>query len=654
MSSPRASKRRRIYRACDQCRRRKSKCDGEQPVCSICISTGRNCSYETGGGRRGLAPGYVRGLEVILGLVSKHCPDSEILIQEIISDSRGSNFLRSKAANNALGLWRKSKLSKSLGRMLSPSDEVGDELDSGWEPGEEEQLDQQVQDRDERMDDPSPRANNIMGVSRQLQTPAVRVIKAPNPLDASFPEDTPDLLDFYFTYTHCWLPIVERRELLRAMHLGPEVSTPGTSSSRLLLWSVIIYSSTMGDVTVSGLPSPSEIQLGVQQQTLDSWDSLDLAHIQASLILSLIHIATGNISLAWNVVGQAIRMLWTLPPSTKKNRFTHTFNGAVFLDNILSVTLGKTPGLSNQEQMSHGPVEEDDVDEWDIWTAIPRANINNIRKTPMPLRALSTFNAIRQLMDSFVQKAHHQVDTYLLTQLIQSSQSILQKHPYQRQNEASPPLLILHLTSAFIALALLRRFEQVSLAPPIIDLCVRTIHQILELLNHYAEIMGDIRPSPLASCFALQCQQCLPLTSGSINNTERENIERQIIRFSQPFQPVNPQTVPRVFQVTPSIQVENGMNQNVFDSGAGLPQSIINESILPAQSHTSAMDISVVPPGQDSVIPGGIEGYDALFEEMVTSFPSSRQEPVFAHNLGFYDGDLDTDFLAHLQHPPAS
>lgn len=49
-----------------------------------------------------------------------------------------------------------------------------------------------------------------------------------------------------------------------------------------------------------------------------------------------------------------------------------------------------------------------------------------------------------------------------------------------------------------------------------------------------------------------------------------------------------------------------------------------------------------------------------MFEEIVTSFPSNsfvthqpisliqqvtlpRQGPAFAHNLGFYDGDLDTD-----------
>lgn len=30
---------------------------------------------------------------------------------------------------------------------------------------------------------------------------------------------------------------------------------------------------------------------------------------------------------------------------------------------------------------------------------------------------------------------------------------------------------------------------------------------------------------------------------------------------------------------------------------------------------------------------------------------SYRHEPLFAHNLGFFAGDLDTDFVALLQEP---
>jgi hypothetical protein len=63
-----------------------------------------------------------------------------------------------------------------------------------------------------------------------------------------------------------------------------------------------------------------------------------------------------------------------------------------------------------------------------------------------------------------------------------------------------------------------------------------------------------------------------------------------------------------------------------------------------------------------------LTGFDALFEEMVTSIPSNRyvvylskvifmltrrrQHPLFAQNLGFYAGDLDKDFLEQLQQPP--
>ncbi|KOS38650.1 hypothetical protein ACN38_g10515 [Penicillium nordicum] len=44
-------------------------------------------------------------------------------------------------------------------------------------------------------------------------------------------------------------------------------------------------------------------------------------------------------------------------------------------------------------------------------------------------------------------------------------------------------------------------------------------------------------------------------------------------------------------------------------------------------------------------------GFDALFEEMVTSIPINREQPLFAQNLGFYTGNLDKDFLEALQQP---
>ncbi|KAJ5618436.1 hypothetical protein N7528_007079 [Penicillium herquei] len=644
MSSPRPSKRRRIYRACDQCRRRKSKCDGEQPICSICSSAGRDCTYQTGGGRRGLAPGYVRSLEIILGLVCQHVPNSESTIHGILFDPPGKNFFRSKQANNALNAWRNSKLAKNVSHLLSPNDDINDDLD--WEPVEDK-------DEDERMDD---EPNSQLEVNDTTQSALPRAeVQAPilqqlNPFNIQVPENTPNLLDFYFTYTHCWFPIVERRELLRAMHLGPGLSASGTSSSQILLWSVISYSSIMSNTDIPGLPTPAIIQLSIQQQALANWEDLELGHIQAMLMLTLIHIAAGNLCLAWSLVGQATRMLLTLSPAAKKHRFTHTFNGAVFLDNILSAILGNAPGLPQHEQLKQGPVEEDDVDEWDVWTA-SRSSVNGNRKAPPPLRALSTFNAIRNIMTHLSPILSQPVDSININELLH--QITMQTRLYSKQNDSHPPASILHLTSTFTILTLIRRVEQIS--PAIVELCTKKIHLILDLLDHYQEIIGDIRPSPLVYCFALQCQYCVGLVAPTSNSNDMENMNRRITIFLQPIQSPSLQTSSN--QLHQSLASNYlGHEDLLHGVAANTSQSLVNEPINLQVTDGSAMEISMPPPpSQDiSTLPGGIEGYDALFEEMVSSFPSSRQEPVFAHNLGFYDGDLDTDFLAHLQHPPAS
>ncbi|PLB50025.1 putative Zn(II)2Cys6 transcription factor [Aspergillus steynii IBT 23096] len=52
----------RIKRACETCRRKKSRCSGERPVCSNCTRLGHHCEYAAEE-----APEYVRGLEQRLG-----------------------------------------------------------------------------------------------------------------------------------------------------------------------------------------------------------------------------------------------------------------------------------------------------------------------------------------------------------------------------------------------------------------------------------------------------------------------------------------------------------------------------------------------------------------------------------------------------------
>lgn len=632
MFSPRPSKRQRIYRACDQCRRRKSKCDGEQPVCSICRSANRSCTYQKGGSRRGLPSGYVRSLEIVLGLIFQHVPNSESTTHGVLRNYRGKgNFLTSDAAEHSLKVWRSSKLTRDVSQLLTPGSDDLVHDDSEWEP---------VKTRDhESIDDhgslpPVPRLNEFATAS---DSP-----RAPNEVQSlaiwAIPDNTPDLLDFYFTYTHCWFPILERRALFRAMHVSSSQSTFGPLPCHTLLWSVIIYSSSMKGMYSPGLPPLPAIQLYVQRPLLSGPGGLELDHIQSAMVIALTHVAMGRINQAWLLLGQVARMLATLPLALRKGRFTHTFNGCVFLDNIVSALLGKTPCLSSEEQLRQGPVEEDDLDEWDVWSA-------SRTKTPAtPLQALSTFNSVRHLTQNLSQIAYcaSSASNYedILEKLRQEQAGILQHRPYDRDGHATPPLLTLHLTSAFTTLSLIRKFEPGS--PPILDLCVRTIHYSLDMLDHYIDLTGGAGSSPLIYCFALQCQRCLDILDSVLISAEKNILEERIHTFLKAIKPHGYLEGDSLRHGIASFTAAQGDHYNT--SLTQIP--VTRESVAP-QVHLATLESRPEPPdvappnlysASNTADPVGAAGrgeYDTLFDEMmlVDSFPPSRYAPPFTPRL---------------------
>lgn len=77
-----SQKRRRVSRACDECRRKKIKCDGKQP-CTHCSVYGYDCTYDQPSNRRrNLAPLYTEAVEARLqraeALLRKFMPDVDL------------------------------------------------------------------------------------------------------------------------------------------------------------------------------------------------------------------------------------------------------------------------------------------------------------------------------------------------------------------------------------------------------------------------------------------------------------------------------------------------------------------------------------------------------------------------------------------------
>ncbi|KAJ0425644.1 hypothetical protein BJY00DRAFT_308377 [Aspergillus carlsbadensis] len=670
MSSPRPSKRQRICRACDQCRRRKSKCDGEQPVCKICRAAGRSCSYENGGGRRGLPTGYVRGLEVALGLIFQHIPDCQSTLLRLLRDPQTDRDL-------ALETWRKSKVGSQISNLAYPSPS-----------------DTALAEEDCVLNDEEWEGHGSHGISSSLPAPvevpdaASRDIQSLLPLPVvpsnrpqelrylSLPPDTADLIDVYYVHTHPWLPFIERRDLLRTMYTYTTNSS-SPDQSHHLLWAVVAHTMFISGRGDDSMLDPSQILSSVQKEALAGTEVFKLGDIQALLILTLFYLSKGNIQSAWILLGQAVRMLVVIQPSQQEHgRFVNTFHACSFLDCVTSSLMNRAPSLSFEELSTLKQVDEDGVEEWDSWNIRIQGDLMQPRSTPRgPLRSLSILNQLSRFAQLMSRALYCPVETqvtHIIFSEIQEFRTAIESlYPYRGLDSATPPLMTLHLTGAFTLLSALHRFEPKDSASA--ELIIATCHRMLDLLADYVNMTDTARSSPLLGVFALQCQVSLESLSTcteypaliSIQNrlSEHQNrVQSYDLPSSEGQAPIS--AVPNINDersktaVFPAAQIVT-LNEPAFLLSSTVPNdpprasdAVATKAPYPTPSSINPTDM---PLSSQSHVPlGDPDAFDELFEELVTTIPNTRYEPEFAQNLGFYAGDLEADFLTQLHQPPGS
>ncbi|CAG8981788.1 hypothetical protein HYALB_00004731 [Hymenoscyphus albidus] len=114
-------KRRRVTRACDECRRKKIKCDGKQP-CTHCTVYSYDCSYDQPSNRRrNPAPQYIESLEKRLQkaevLLRTFLPDVDLddpNIDAIIADRQGQASDAKISQSRAAGAEQDAQLSSMI------------------------------------------------------------------------------------------------------------------------------------------------------------------------------------------------------------------------------------------------------------------------------------------------------------------------------------------------------------------------------------------------------------------------------------------------------------------------------------------------------------------------------------------------------------
>jgi hypothetical protein len=115
-------KRTRTSRACDQCRAKKYKCDGNQPRCQACTKSNSECTYNPSR-KRGLPTGYVKLLEMLLGLLLRVSESNEKILLPILQHCLREPCLYSKEGDipsgSVLEIWRKSEVFGYVEQIIS-------------------------------------------------------------------------------------------------------------------------------------------------------------------------------------------------------------------------------------------------------------------------------------------------------------------------------------------------------------------------------------------------------------------------------------------------------------------------------------------------------------------------------------------------------
>jgi Fungal Zn(2)-Cys(6) binuclear cluster domain len=524
-----SSKRQRINQACDQCRKRKSKCDGGQPSCSTCDNLGKVCTYGTPVKKRGLPTGYVRGVEALLGLFQQFLPNGEYTLRKVLRDNIAGRVVDSEYLDNASDIWRSSDLAKDFEQLFSS-------VDSNIATRLTTDAPQLPQLRNLRPPHQQPDSVNLF---EKLQQCA----ELPSP---DYPPNIQEIIDLYFQTTHCWFPILERRTILKALYhdeAGNE-SEHDSKNYGLCLWAIVAYTSATltGKSNLLGSIHPDSIQTYVRFCLTKNENSFSIGSVQALCILALLNIGQRQFNTSRFLLLQAFTMLIDANAVDRQNseRYYHTLHGCFFLDQLLSAYLSTTSFFPNTWYSVIGHLDENALEEWELSLQPKSYESPFVGYDRQPLRTISSFNLTCELVSKIPPLDEDKLDRDQLHGLIthlQTWHSNLKKHhQLPRVGIAIPPVLILHLTYSFVLLLVLEQAIKAGIQHS--DLIEKEASATLDLLAQSLESGHPLYRNPLLVIYASQMKSAIDLSRNFAPSDINTNFRSRFSQFFANFQEV--------------------------------------------------------------------------------------------------------------------
>jgi hypothetical protein len=444
-SSFQVPKRIRVSQACEQCRSKKGKCDGQQPACSVCRSLNISCSYNPHPKKRGLRPGHYALLErravlaeLITAYLFKCVPDAEVRLASFFEfEDPSLPFLASEGSKQAelirhLEDWRTSAAGSWLSEVSARSDASIDQLSTfrsqhaSSEPSSQAtsgtQIDAGVSTVRRQADAKLPRTLRGEATQDGNSSNSKREIMTVPPVSTTvyeFPKNMERIFDVYFAHTHTWLPLVDKFKLMAFYHtfssrqnMPLDKLSHDQVGSLAMLWSLIAYTALYEPepgakqrASVSTTYSPADAASRALSLIPVYDTSLGYEHVQALVLLSLFYLRTDNPRTSWILIGHASRINVGLASSHLGRRPSsvsrRTSVACYTMERLLAVSMEmKEQAICPQATPSLGEdweIEAEGWEEWSSWEAFSgrTLNGNNARVLSCsrePLRGLTTLN----------------------------------------------------------------------------------------------------------------------------------------------------------------------------------------------------------------------------------------------------------------------
>ncbi|GAB7333520.1 hypothetical protein MBLNU13_g05102t2 [Cladosporium sp. NU13] len=403
----RPQKRQRVTQACERCRGRKFRCDGDSPSCGACLSAQATCSYDTTSGRqRGLKSGYVKVLESLWGSVFQNIAGSERVVSHLLASlpTNAENATDEPPAGSditsPLQRWRASSIPEAIRALLDgrplPAFDGPRVANTTWNLPSTSGV-----DNIEQHDHHTPPLPSSPTRAPNLSSSVVAGLP-------ELPQDWQTLVQVYLCTEYCCLPIFEKACPYRWAYKYQDHANIGLrdlqSSYRgqyASLWAILV----LGELHLHGVKSTRLHQMiqsaKIFPATAES-SGPDQTFSYAFLLWSLVYTGSCKFTLAKMMLAQAMVLA-----DVHEYRDDTRADGAGTLVQAGCYVVETILALATRGQMSPITMDVDtfpsgDVGEWDPFIDVLGQGRTTTASTMSPQlppsRTGSTFRALIKLM----------------------------------------------------------------------------------------------------------------------------------------------------------------------------------------------------------------------------------------------------------------